>query len=173
MIAVKFQEFCNSAVSSIFKTINIYYFLLASLHLIMEASSKIYGTIESEANDFMLLNCSFRRMKNAIVARKQMRCIMTFVKIQIKKRLTKKSRQKCLNFDCISTKVFAEIFANNLRGPKHIYHFIKVFEKSGLASNSYWGPKYTLKTYFSMKPAKKIFRLLGGKIVFEFWPLRH
>ena len=91
MIAIKSQEFLNPAVSSIFKTINIYYFLLASLQLIMEVSSKIYETIESEANDFMLLNCNFLSMKNAIVARKQMWCIMTFVKIQIKKRLTKKS----------------------------------------------------------------------------------
>ena len=29
-----------------------------------------------------------------------------------------------------------------------------------------------LKAYFSMKPAKKIFSLLGGKIVFEYWLLR-
>ena len=90
MIAIKFQEFLNPAVCSIFKTINIYYFLLASLQLIMEASSIIYGTIESEANDFILLNCSFLRMKNAIVARKQMRCIMTFVKNTNKKEIDKK-----------------------------------------------------------------------------------
>ena len=56
----------------------------------MEISRKIYEAIESEANNFMLLNCSFLSMKNAIVARKQMRCIMTFVKNTNKKEIDKK-----------------------------------------------------------------------------------
>ena len=36
---------------------------ISSLKLIIEILSKIYGAIESEANNFMLLNCSFLNKK--------------------------------------------------------------------------------------------------------------